>query len=60
MMSTPVWVKATDDLHAALDLMLAHGMRELLVVDDAERVIGVLDEAEITAAYVVATSKFNG
>ena len=45
-----------DDLHAALEKMLAAGMRELLVVDAGGRVMGVVDEAEITAAYLAATT----
>lgn len=56
MMAAPVFVREDDDLHAALELMLAHGMRELLVVDSKDRVIGVVDEAEITAAYLAATT----
>lgn len=36
--------------------MLAHGMRELVVVDAEGRVTGVVDEAEITAAYLAATT----
>lgn len=55
MMAPPVSVLETDDLHAALELMLSQGMRELLVVDASGRVIGVVDEAEITAAYLEAT-----
>jgi len=55
MMAAPVFVRDTDDLHAALELMLSQGMRELLVIDAKERVIGVVDEAEITAAYLAAT-----
>jgi CIC family chloride channel protein len=56
MMAAPVFVREHDDLHKSLELMLAHGMRELLVVDGNDRVIGVVDEAEITAAYLAATT----
>ncbi len=57
IMAAPVAVSKTDDLHVALEVMLAHGMRELLVVDHAGYVVGVVDEAEITAAYLQATAK---
>lgn len=56
MMAPAIFVRDDDDLHAALEKMLAAGMRELLVVDAAGRVIGVVDEAEITAAYLAATT----
>jgi CIC family chloride channel protein len=57
MMASPVSVRATDDLHKALEVMIANGMRELLVIDEGGQVLGVVDEAEITAAYLAATSK---
>jgi CIC family chloride channel protein len=56
MMAAAVFVRDTDDLHDALEVMLAQGMRELLVVDANEHVIGVVDQAEITAAYLSATT----
>jgi CIC family chloride channel protein len=60
MMAPPIFVKDSDDLHTALESMLAAGMRELLVVDADKRVIGVVDEAEITAAYLAATAGRRG
>lgn len=57
MMAEPVGVRVTEDLHRALELMLASGMRELVVVDEDQRVVGILDEAEVTAAYLAATSR---
>jgi chloride channel protein, CIC family len=60
MMAPPVFVREDDDLHKSLELMLAHGMRELLVIDANDRVIGVVDEAEITAAYLAATTTRKG
>ena len=59
MMTGPISVSASDDLHHALELMLAHGMRELLVTDADGKVLGVVDEAEITAAYLSATDRGN-
>jgi len=57
MMGPPITVLGSDDLHKALELMLAHAMRELLVLDGAGAVVGVVDEAEITAAYLAATAR---
>ena len=55
MMAAPVFVRGTDHLHSALEVMLTSGMRELLVTDEAGKVQGVLDQNEITAAYLAAT-----
>lgn len=57
MMGAPIAVRETDDLHNALELMIAHAMRELLVTDEAGRVLGVLDQTEITVAYLAATAR---
>jgi CIC family chloride channel protein len=56
MMSAPVSVRDTDDLHVALETMLASGVRELLVVGADGRIVGFLDEAEITHVYHAATA----
>ncbi len=48
-------VRRTDDLHKALQVVLKSGMREVLVVDDKGVVVGLLDQTEITAAYLAAT-----
>lgn len=56
MMAPPVSVREDDDLHGALEILLASGMREVLVTNATGNVIGVLDETEITAAYLAATS----
>jgi len=57
MMGAPISIRESDDLHNALDLMIAHAMRELLVVDEDGKVIGVLDQTEITVAYLAATAR---
>lgn len=57
IMAAPVALSRDDDLHHALEVMLAQGMRELLVVAPEGHVLGVVDEAEITAAYLAATGK---
>jgi CIC family chloride channel protein len=50
-MVPPVSVHDTDHLKAALEAILEHGLREIIVVDDAGRIVGFLDEAEITRTY---------
>ena len=51
LMSPPISVTAEDNLHVALEKLLACGARELLVVDDSGRIVGFLDEADVTRAY---------
>jgi CIC family chloride channel protein len=55
LMVPPVSVKDSDDLHRALEVILEHGLREIVVVDDQARIVGFLDEAEITRVYRDAT-----
>jgi CIC family chloride channel protein len=55
IMVPPVTVRDTEDLQTALHTLLEHGLRELLVVDDEGRIVGFLDEAEITRVYHDAT-----
>jgi CIC family chloride channel protein len=57
LMTAPSSVRDTDDLHVALEQILAHNVRELLVVDEGGRIVGFLDEADITRVYHSATSK---
>jgi CIC family chloride channel protein len=56
MMAPPLSVKESDDLHTALEAILTHGVRELLVVDEKGRITGFLDEADITRAYHSSTA----
>jgi CIC family chloride channel protein len=55
LMIPAVSVKDTDDLQRALDAILAHGVRELVVTDQDGRIVGLLDEADITRVYQNAT-----
>lgn len=55
MMGAPIAVRDTDDLHNALEMMIANAMRELLVTDEDGKVVGVLDQTEITVAYLAAS-----
>jgi CIC family chloride channel protein len=56
-MQPPVTVRPEDDLRAAIEVMLAHGVREVPVVDPEGRIIGFLDESEVGQAYLDATSR---
>jgi len=51
MMIDPISVRESDDLHAALELLLSEETRELIVVDEGARIVGFLDEAEISRTY---------
>jgi CIC family chloride channel protein len=55
LMVPPVSVLDTDPLKSALEAILEHGLREILVVDEAGRIVGFLDEAEITRTYHSST-----
>ncbi|HEY2509878.1 MAG TPA: chloride channel protein [Polyangiaceae bacterium] len=60
MMAAPVSISVNDDLHVALETMLEQGVRELLVVDEAGKIVGFLDEAEITQLYHASTAAHGG
>ena len=55
LMEPPIVVGEGEDVNAALEILLLHGARELVVVDDEGRIVGFLDEAEITRLYREAT-----
>jgi chloride channel protein, CIC family len=52
VMRSPVAVTAGDDLHTALETMLANGIRRLPVVDAQGKIQGFVDEATIAKAYL--------
>jgi CIC family chloride channel protein len=56
LMIPPVSVNQTDNLQRALAAILEHGLREILVTDDDGKIVGFLDEAEITRFYHDATT----
>ena len=56
LMIPPVSVRDTDDLQRALDVILAHGVRELVVTDEEGRILGLLDETDVTRVYQNATA----
>jgi CIC family chloride channel protein len=57
LMVPPVSVNETDDLQRALEAILEHGLREIVVVGQGGRIVGFLDEAEITRVYHRATHR---
>jgi len=54
LMQPPLSVRASDNLHATIELMLRHEVRELPVIDDHGKILGFIDEADITRAYLAA------
>ncbi len=48
-------VRTHDNLRIAAERMLASGLRELLVLDEAGKTVGFLDEAEVSRAFLEAT-----
>jgi CIC family chloride channel protein len=56
-MQPAVFVRPADDLRVATDVMLASGLRELLVVDARGEVVGFLDEADIARSYSEAATR---
>jgi len=55
LMVPPVSVRDSDDLQRALKTILEHGLREIMVVGEDGKIVGFLDEAEITRVYHEAT-----
>jgi CIC family chloride channel protein len=56
LMQPPLSVPMSQNLHDAIDQMLRHSLREIPVVDEAGKIVGFLDEADITRAYLAATT----
>lgn len=56
-MQPPVYVRPNDDLRRATEVMIASGLRELLVVDEHGAVLGFLDEADIARSYMDAAAR---
>jgi CIC family chloride channel protein len=57
VMSPPAFLLEDEDLHTALERMLAHETREIVVLDSAGGISGFLDESEIQVAYLQATTR---
>ncbi|MCC7385822.1 MAG: chloride channel protein [Deltaproteobacteria bacterium] len=54
LMQAPVTIDPDDDIREATQKLVANALRELPVVDGDGRIIGFLDEAEISRAYLQA------
>jgi chloride channel protein, CIC family len=54
LMAPAVSVPASESLHTAMDLMLTHHLREIPVTSEGGKIIGFLDESDITQAYMKA------
>ncbi len=53
----PVALRADHDLRTATEALLTHGLREMPVLDAEGRLVGHLDEADISRWYLEATAK---
>ncbi len=56
----PVSLAPDDTLRAAVESMQSNTLREVPVVDATGRIIGLLDEADVSRAYLLATVKLQG
>lgn len=54
LMRPPISIRLQDDLRTAAQLMVAHDLRTLPVLDDHGAVIGLLDEHDISSAILTA------
>lgn len=52
LMAPPLSVTRSDDLHWAIELMLRHHVREVVITDDQGKIIGFMDESDVTRAYL--------
>jgi CIC family chloride channel protein len=57
VMQAPVVLRPDDDLRSATQALLTNGVRELPVVDAEQRIIGFLDEVDISEIYVQAAGR---
>lgn len=57
LMQAPLSVPVSESLHVAIELMLRHRLRELPIVDEGGKIVGFLDEADVTRAYLAATTR---
>ena len=57
VMQSVVAVRPEDDLRTATDAMLSNELREIPVVSEDNRVLGMLDEADISEVYLQAAAR---
>jgi len=56
LMQPLVSLRPEDDLRTATKLMLAHGLRDLPVLDETGRIVGFLEETDAMQAYIDVTA----
>jgi chloride channel protein, CIC family len=57
LMQPFVRLRPEDDLQKAAELMVASGLKQLLVLDDRDALVGVLDEGAVARAFLSAMTK---
>lgn len=55
-----VSIAPDDDLRTAVESMQSNTLREVPVIDEAGHIVGLLDEADISRAYLLAINKLQG
>ena len=55
-----VSIAPDDDLRTAVESMQSNTLREIPVIDEAGHIVGLLDDADISRAYLLATNKLQG
>lgn len=59
LMGPPVFVRRDEDINRAIAMMIHEQVRELPIVDQGNAIIGLLDETDITRAYLAVSSEDN-
>ena len=54
-MEPPVTIAEAADLRIAAEALIASGQRELIVLDADDRILGLLDEHDLSRAYLDAS-----
>ena len=60
ILQPPLSLSPDDHLRTAVEAMLANTLREIPVIDATGRIIGLLDEADVSRSYLLATAKLQG
>ncbi|HTR51007.1 MAG TPA: chloride channel protein [Kofleriaceae bacterium] len=60
VMRPPIAIVETETVRAAFDLLVSHDLRELPVIDDEQRVVGMIDEVALAHAYMRARQPRTG
>lgn len=57
LMQPPVSVRPEDDLRLATERIVAHGLREIPVVDERGTIVGFLDESDVATVYLKSVAR---